>query len=435
MNDTDISPAEIDHELYPALVQCFVIIGLGYTAGQLNLLTNTHSTGLSRFIGNFALPAVIFKNLVNVQLQSLSWSFITAIFISKLLVFLLTAIVTGIGERPRNYGSMGLYAIMTTQTNDFALVLPIIEAVYKQSHPEYMRYVYILAPISLIILNPFGFFLIELQKRLNDRKKHPEQRWHRNQLIGKILLDVCRNPVVICTVLGVIFNQIFSQNLPNILNQILTPIAQSFSALALFYLGLTMVGKLKHLNTRLVVTVFLLSTVKLIIFPLISRQVVFFLLEWMHVPRNDTIDYSNFGFLYGTAPTAPSIIFYVPESDAALQSIASTGLVVSTLLAGPIMLISAKMINMKALQPNTTHEFESTLVFLGYDISIISLFCTIVVLIGFCVRRHFLRISFIHKYTFIFVGVQMIHALWVVSVQFVKRPITRTAETVLDIGK
>ena len=43
---------------------------------------------------------------------------------------------------------MGLYAIMTTQSNDFALILPIIDAVYKQSHPEYGRYVYLIAPIS-----------------------------------------------------------------------------------------------------------------------------------------------------------------------------------------------------------------------------------------------------------------------------------------------
>ena len=180
----------------------------------------------------------------------------------------------------------------------------------------------------------------------------------RCQLITTILRNISRNPIVICTLLGVIFNRIFNQHLPDILEHILTPIAQSFTATALFYLGLTMVGKLRRLHAHLVITVFLLSMMKLIIFPLILRQAVFFLVKPINGSLNNTIDYSNFGFLYGTAPTAPSVIFYVPESNLALQAIASTGLVVSTLLAGPIMLVSAKMINLRTLDIKITEAYE-----------------------------------------------------------------------------
>ncbi|CAF3116818.1 unnamed protein product, partial [Rotaria sp. Silwood2] len=42
MNDTSGAPLAIDFDLYPALIQCFFIIGVGYVAGQLKLLTNTH---------------------------------------------------------------------------------------------------------------------------------------------------------------------------------------------------------------------------------------------------------------------------------------------------------------------------------------------------------------------------------------------------------
>ncbi|CAF4726475.1 unnamed protein product [Rotaria sp. Silwood1] len=435
MNDTSGPPIAIDSELYPALIQCFFIIGAGYVAGQLNLLTNTHSTGLSRYISNFALPAVVFKNLVDVQFQRVSWQFIVSVFIAKSIVFVLTAILTGIAERPRNFASIGLYAIMSSQSNDFALMLPIIDAVYKQSHPDYGRYIYLIAPISLVILNPIGFLLIEIQKRLDDQKKHPNiSLWHRCQLIRKVFHNISRNPIVICTLLGIIFNRIFHQHLPNILENILTPIAQSFSSTALFYLGLTMAGKLRRLHTRLVITVFVISMIKLIIFPLILREAVFLLIKSTNGTLNNTIDYSNFGFLYGTAPTAPSVIFYVPESNPALRAIASTGLIVSTLLAGPIMVVSAKMINLRTLDIKLKQSYESTLVKTSYDVSIISLFCTVVVLIGFGLRRRLLKISPIHKYTFIFTGLQLIHAIWTIAVQYITLPISIKASIIVDLG-
>ncbi|CAF3391754.1 unnamed protein product [Rotaria socialis] len=435
INDTSDTSVDIDKELYPALIQCFFIIAVGYVAGQLNLLTRTQSTGLSRYISNFALPAVVFKNLVDLQFERVSWQFITSVLVAKTIVFLLTALLTGIGERPRNFASMGLHAIMASQSNDFALILPIIDAVYSQSHPDYGRYIYLLAPISLVILNPIGLLLIEIQKRLDDQKKHPNiSIWHRCQLIRKIFSNISRNPIVICTLLGVVFNRIFNEHLPNIIEHILTPVAQSFSATALFYLGLTMAGKLRRLHTHLVVTVFALSMIKLILFPLILRQAVFLFVKSTKGTLNNTIDFSNFGFLYGTAPTAPSVIFYVPESNAALQTIASTGLIFSTLLSIPIMLVSAKMINLRTLDIKLKQTYESMLIKTSYDVSMISLLCTIIVLVGFSLRYRLLRRSPIHKYTFIFVGLQMIYAIWTISIQYVQLPISGTASIIVDTG-
>jgi predicted permease len=435
MNETTDTPSTVDGQLYPALIQCFFIITAGYIAGQLNLLTTSHSIGLSRYISNFALPAVIFKNLVDVQFQSISWQFLTSVFLSKTILFFLTILLTYIVERPRNFASMGQYAIMTTQSNDFALILPIIEAVYKQSHPEYIRYVYLIAPISLVILNPIGFFLIEIQKRIDDQRKHRNQSWNHFQLISTVCRNIICNPIVICTLLGVIFNLIFKQHLPYIMEYVLTPLAQSFTATALFYLGLTMVGKLNRFHAHLIIPVFLLSLMKLIIFPLILRQAVIFLVKSINGNLTNTIEYSNLGFLYGTAPTAPSVVFYVPESMLSLQAIASTELVVSTLLAGPIILVSAKMINLYKFDIKITESYEILLTKTAYDVSILSLFCTIIVLIGFCLRYRSLKISFIHKYTFIFVGLQMIFAIWTILMHHVKYSLLSTMSPIFDLGK
>ena len=427
-------PVVVNEQLYPVLIQCLVIMTAGYVAGQFKLLNNAHSIGLSRYISNFALPAVIFKNLVDLQFQSVSWQFLLSVLTAKGILFFFTMAVTCIAQRPRNLACVGQYAIMATQSNDFAVILPIIEAVYQQSHPEFGRYVYLIAPISLVVLNPIGFCLIEIQKRFDDQQRNRNRPWHRFQLVSAVLSNIALNPIVLCTVLGILFNQLFQQHLPYTLDYVLTPVAQSFSATALFYLGLTMVGKLSRLHARLVITVFSLSIVKSIVFPLILRQVVFFLVKPINGSMNATFDYSNLGFLYGTAPIAPSALFYVPESNLALQAIASTSLVVSTLLAGPIILVSAKMINLRTLDVTVTDSYERLLKKTAYDISIVSLCCTVIVLIGFCLRRRWLKVSFIHKYTFIFVGLQMILAVWTIGIHHVKYPLSASSVSMMDIG-
>jgi hypothetical protein len=53
-----------------------------------------------------------------------------------------------------------LRSIFSTQTNDFALGVPIIAALFPDK-PEYQSFCYITAPISLMFLNPIGFGVME----------------------------------------------------------------------------------------------------------------------------------------------------------------------------------------------------------------------------------------------------------------------------------
>ena len=40
----------------------------------------------------------------------------------------------------------------------------LVMALYKDIHPEYASYLYLMAPISLAILNPIGLILMEIAK-------------------------------------------------------------------------------------------------------------------------------------------------------------------------------------------------------------------------------------------------------------------------------
>lgn len=40
----------------------------------------------------------------------------------------------------------------------------IVDALYRSTYPEYLQYIYLVAPVSLMLLNPIGFALCEVQK-------------------------------------------------------------------------------------------------------------------------------------------------------------------------------------------------------------------------------------------------------------------------------
>ena len=119
--------SSIDENLFPAIGQVFVIIGLGYLCGRFKILRPEDSKSLSWFAGTIALPALLFESMANINFSAINWAFMGGIVISKCLVFLLVATVTFLVKRPWHPGYAGLYAVFSTDANDLALGLPLSE--------------------------------------------------------------------------------------------------------------------------------------------------------------------------------------------------------------------------------------------------------------------------------------------------------------------
>lgn len=123
------------------------------------------------FVLRIALPALIFISLVEIDFSKVNWTFVFLIFFAKLAVFILVAIATLIITRPSNLGLAGVYAIFCTQGNDFAFGYPILSMLYGPAQKEFPDYLYILAPIQLLVLNPLGSVLLELHNLMRARGK------------------------------------------------------------------------------------------------------------------------------------------------------------------------------------------------------------------------------------------------------------------------
>lgn len=390
--------------LYIALIQCFGIILCGYIAGRFDVITKSEANGLNTFVGTFALPSLIFISLARLDFTLVNWRFLLAILLAKCCVFFIVLAVSLLIKKPPNPGRAALFAIFTTQSNDFAIGYPMIDALYRSTHPEYAAYLYLMAPISLAILNPIGFVLLEIGKR---RAEENVPCW---SMVFSVMKGVALNPVLFMTILGIVGNLIFSHVIPLCLAAILEVLGNAFSASALFLLGLMMVGKVHKLKGTALVIPGILIVVKLLVLPLIIRESIILLNAGDNV--TDTRDLSTYGFLYGTIPTAPALFIFTLRYNVEIDLIASS-MVACTFLSAPLMFVSAKLVN--AVDAGVTPaSYAHQLNTFSFDISTISVVACIWLLICFLGlgRRKYKSVT--HTYTLCLIISQLITAIGVI---------------------
>ncbi|CAK1556192.1 unnamed protein product [Leptosia nina] len=379
-----------DH-LYPALFQCFTIIVCGYIAGRLNIVSKTESKGIGTFVGTFALPSLIFLSLARLDFTTVNWMFLIAILLAKGLVFFGVLIVCILVSKPINLARAGIFAIFCTQSNDFALGYPIINAIYEKTHPEYALYLYLMAPISLAILNPIAFVLMEInkQREIEQAEPNPSQRKKISTLkmFYQIFRGVLLNPVLVMTILGIIGNIVFKHKLSIYIEGLLDVFGQSFSASALFLLGLRMVGQITRLKGPALILPCVLIMVKLIVLPVVMRECVSGLDAGVN--DSDTQSLSTYAFLYGTIPTAPAVFVFSNLYQLEIDLVASS-MVICTFLSAPMTFLSAEVITMN-------NDYADKIKAFGFDLSIVALIAAVWVLIVFSVTKKYKRMP--HRLT------------------------------------
>ncbi|XP_021950434.1 integral membrane protein GPR155 isoform X2 [Folsomia candida] len=397
--------------LYPAVVECFSVILLGFIAGKAGVISQSETKGFNSFIGKFSLPSLIFLSLAQLDLKSVNWWFLLAILLAKTLVFFSVMLISSLVNRGTKLDKAGIFAIFCTQSNDFALGYPIIAALYGKTHPEYAGYLYLAAPVNLLLLNPIAFILMEVSKQKeverlqieSDGAKGLQYERPKYQIVKRVILNLCCNPVIIMTALGILGNLIFKHCVPAILEGILKVLGSAFSACALFSLGLTMVGSAASLKGSGILVPGILISVKLLVLPVVTREMVSLLQPGMNA--NDTASLSNFGFLYGTFPSAPGVFVYANQYDVAVQMIASA-MVACTFVSAPLMFVSAKMITLQKLNPRDyVHDLDTFL----QNISVLAFLACTWVIVVFVLGKKWRKVP--HCFTLFLVVSQAISCL------------------------
>lgn len=128
-----------------------------------------------------------------------------------------------------------------------------------------------MAPISLAILNPIAYVMMEinnLQIRNKEQQMSPttsprrcsqvglptDTQSRRRIFRGKCLVvihtlkSIFLNPILLMTLLGVIGSLVFKNGVPDVMHKILKTFGDSFAASALFLLGVRMVSDGSHVK-------------------------------------------------------------------------------------------------------------------------------------------------------------------------------------------
>ncbi|TNN45600.1 Integral membrane protein GPR155 [Liparis tanakae] len=287
-------------KLFPALLECFGIILCGYIAGRADVITQNQAQGLGNFVSKFALPALLFKNMVLLDFGDVIWSFLWSVLIAKVTVFVLVCVLTlAVAGPDCRYSKAGLYAIFATQSNDFALGYPIVDALYRSTYPEYLQYIYLVAPVSLMLLNPVGFALCEVQRWKQASHSHSTLG-----ILGLVVLQVLKNPMVFMVIVGIIGHFALGQRIP----------AWTKHAVFVLIVVLPAVGT----DDATSAPSSLIGRCSLVM-PLVCKDLVDLLDVGVNSSSANHTSLSNFAFLYGAFPTAPSVAIYAAHYGVELE--------------------------------------------------------------------------------------------------------------------
>ena len=350
-----VGPSGILAPLASALGQCLCIVLAGFLCRQWGLFSSTDAQGLSAFVGRCSLPALLFLAMVNLDIETMDWPIFYTLASTKIAVFLgtvvccrlalsdgkrraildepiglvrdssirstlsgstaaddcdeceLNAAAARSAEAPSPWVCRaGLYAIFATQSNDFALGLPLFSAVWG---PRFLPMIYVLAPVQLALLNPLGFALIEWGN--SDASDTACRR------CARVLSKLLRSPLVASVVAGAVVKTFLvvagAPRLPEPIEEFFDAYRQTFTAAALTTLGLSLRTKLTALQDAPTASASLVL-VKVLVTPLLIRILGDVAFGVSHE------DARNFAFLYGMLPSAPTVVVFAREYAAPRNS-------------------------------------------------------------------------------------------------------------------
>lgn len=128
--------------IFPIVLPLFVLLGAGFLSGRFqNAAAGPMTEGLSRFLGTYALPALLFSSMAKADIPShIEWGFVSAFFLAAFAIFALGALWMISMRRPSELASVGFAASFS---NIGMIGAPIIMDAYGPS---------VAVPVMLLIV-------------------------------------------------------------------------------------------------------------------------------------------------------------------------------------------------------------------------------------------------------------------------------------------
>lgn len=211
--------------IFEIVLPMFALIALGFWAARYRGFSNAMVQGLSRFLGIYALPALLFSNMVKAKIPDpIEWGFLASFYIAALLVFAVAAAWMLMRRRRADFAPVGL---ASSFSNIALLGTPIIMEAYGPA---------VAVPVLLLIVfqSPLLFtvatMLAESQRSSGGRPI---------QAAVKAVKATAASPLVMSVLFGLVANLIHLPVPPMVMKG-LGLMAQTVLPCACFTLGATL---------------------------------------------------------------------------------------------------------------------------------------------------------------------------------------------------
>lgn len=214
--------------VFNVVLPVFLLILIGYVGGRAGKLGINASTELNRFVVWLALPAQLFNFAANSGWQTL-WQpgFITAFFLSCLIVFALVLLVSWI--RHRDLAAASFDGLSASYSNTGYMGIPLCALALGQDG---------LAPAlisTFIVFVMFALATVFIEIGILSHKKSHE-------IVLSVIKSLCTNPLLIAPVAGLIWAS-SELTLYDPVAQVISFLAAASTPCALVSIGLFLIQK------------------------------------------------------------------------------------------------------------------------------------------------------------------------------------------------
>eukprot|EP01047_Picozoa_sp_COSAG01_P033578 COSAG01_NODE_2477_length_7615_cov_7.259609_4_plen_747_part_00 len=359
--------SDVFSPLIYAIGEALCIVLVGYVLVQVDYLPAAAAGGLGPMAGKIGLPALIFRSMAKLDVSSINVSIITAVVGAKWVVMIIS-LVFGLcmGSKSNRLGMAGLVAICTTQSNDMALGLPVLRALFGDG-PR-VDLLFVLAAASAILVTPIDITVLELAKsKAQSSGNAGDSGESLSALMAKVAKQVITSPLIVCVFFGLFCNVIFhlifdlpAGEIPYFLDRVCGTIGAVFPGIALFLTGMGMVKKASPGETRggddslMMVFGIVIMLLKGVISPMIARFLAQALSDEPSIQtcnaglqsdccENPLLCDSCFAFLVGAIPSGAANVAIVGSYGLPVAA-AANGVVLGMALFAPFTFTSVVLL-------------------------------------------------------------------------------------------
>jgi predicted permease len=328
--------------LFFVLLNIIILQAVGHRLKSLGTLTAEMQGGLGLFVGQLALPALLFHSMATLDVWAIDPAVLAAVLISKLCMVTI-AVWLGFAAQQfitplpgAAYLRGGILSLLATNGDELGLGLPAMGALFE---PKLVAYLYVLAGFQECVLSPVAFVILGVGAATRDAAKQRDRTAPSTAAVLRaVLRHELRNPLVIAIMGGLSWNLLFARlggaALPRVIDMATHTLGEGFPPCIFVLMGAASVGSFSRLasldNVPLPLTVVLLKS---LILPTLVRS-----LATSFGVRGEALD---FCFAYGMLPAAGSTLVFASKYGPSYQQadLLNATLALSKMLSFPLLLL------------------------------------------------------------------------------------------------